>query len=235
GEWSARLGLAGRPAVAEELAVGREIALARLTGASIHLQQVSTAGAVALIRAAKAEAVPVTAEVSPHHLVLTEAVLAGFDPTTKLDPPLRTEADVVALRAAVADGTIDAIATAHAPHTVDAVERPFDAAPFGAIGLETALAALLTESGLGLEQLLPALSWQPASIAGIADRHGTEIAEGSPANLTVVDPDATWTVEPARFGGYAANSPLTGRELRGRVRHTVRSGEPVVVDGEAIR
>lgn len=235
GEWSSRLGLAGQPAAAEELAVGRDLALARLTGTALHLQQVSTAGAVELIRAAKAAKTPVTAEVSPNHLVLTDADLSGYDTNRKLDPPLRTRADVDALRAAVVDGTIDAITTDHAPWAVDAKERPFDGAPFGAIGLETALAVLLTETDLSIEQLLPALSWQPAAIAGLAGRHGGPIEKGRPANLTVVDPHATWTVEPARLGGYATNSPFLGRQLQGQVRHTVVHGEPVVVDGKALR
>ncbi|MEM9614046.1 MAG: dihydroorotase [Actinomycetota bacterium] len=231
GEWSSRLGLPGIPAAAEELAVTQQLALARLTGARLHLQQVSTAGAVRLIAEAKADAVAVTAEVSPHHLVLTDADVASFDPNLRLDPPLRTEVDVAALRAAVLDGTIDAVATGHRPHTVDAKELAFDEAPVGALGLETALGLLLGEVGLSLEQALPVLSWQPAAIGGLADSHGGVIAEGRPANLAVVDPGVVWTVERSDFGGYAANSPHLGRRLQGRVRHTVVEGRAVMVDG----
>ncbi|MEL7154989.1 MAG: dihydroorotase [Actinomycetota bacterium] len=231
GEWSARLGLPGSPAASEELAVAEQLALARLVGAHVHLQQLSTARAVRLVAEAKADGVPVTAEVSPHHLALTDARVASFDPNLRLDPPLRPAADVEALRAGLLDGTIDAVATAHRPHTADAKELAFEEAPAGALGLETALAVLLTDVGLSLEQALPVLSWQPAAIAGIADRHGGGVAVGRPANLAVVDPDVRWTVEPARFGGYATNSPHRGRELQGRVRHTVVDGEPVVIDG----
>lgn len=235
GEWSSRLGLPGRPSAGEELAITRDLTLARLTGAAVHLQQVSTEGAVKLIRAAKAENVPVTAEVSPQHLVLTEAALAGFDTNLKVDPPLRTQRDVAALRAGVIDGTIDVIATDHAPTTIDAKERPFDQAPFGVLGLETALGVLLTETELTIDQLLPALTWQPAAIAGLRDRQGGRIETGRSANVAVIDPAATWTVETSGLGGYATNSPFLGRELTGRIRHTVFRGEPVVVDAEAVR
>ncbi|MGF1598208.1 MAG: dihydroorotase [Acidimicrobiales bacterium] len=235
GVWSSRLGLPGQPAAAEELGVTREIALARLTGAPVHLQQISTAGAVELIRGAKAAGVPVTAEVSPHHLVLDESVVATFDPNVKVDPPLRTAGDIAALRAAVLDGTIDAVATGHRPHTIDAKELPFDQAPFGVVGLETALAVLLTELDAGYEALLPALSLRPARIAGVAGRHGGLVAPGAPANLVVVDPEATWMVDGRRLVGRAGNTAFAGRRLRGRVRHTMRDGDPVVVDGEVTR
>lgn len=230
GEWSSRLGLPGIPAAAEELAVAQQLALARLTGARIHLQQVSTAGAVGQIAEAKADAVAVTAEVSPHHLVLTDADVASFDPNLRLDPPLRTEADVAALRAAVLDGTIDAVATGHRPDTIDAKELAFDEAPAGALGLETSLGLLLGDAGLSLEQALPLLAWQPAAIAGLDDSHGGVIAEGRPANLAVVDPGETWTVERTAFGGYAQNSPHLGRRLQGRVRHTVVDGRAALID-----
>ncbi len=231
GEWSSRLGLPGIPAAAEELAVAQQLALARLTGARIHLQQVSTAGSVRLIAEAKADAVEVTAEVSPHHLVLTDADVASFDPNLRLDPPLRTSFDTAALRAGLLDGTIDAVATGHRPHTVDAKELAFDEAPVGALGLETCLGLLLGDVGFTLEQALPLLAWQPARIAGLADSDGGTIAEGRPANLAVVDPAETWTVERGCFGGYAANSPHLGRQLVGRVRHTVVEGRAVMIDG----
>ncbi|MEZ5408750.1 MAG: dihydroorotase [Acidimicrobiales bacterium] len=245
GPWSARLGLPGQPALAEELIVTREIALARLTGGRVHLQQLSTAGSVALVRAAKAEGLRVTADVAPAHLVLTDADCAGFDPNLKLDPPLRTAADVAALRAGLADGTIDAVATGHRPCPRDAKELPFDQAPPGSIGLETALAVLLTLScdgsatdGAGelpLGAILAALSWQPAAVAGLRDRHGGPIEPGRAANLAVVDPAARWRFEAASSASRATNSCFDGRRLTGRVRHTVVAGEPVVIDGEAQR
>jgi len=230
GEWSSRLGLAGQPALAEELMVSEALALARLAGCPLHLQQLSTAAAVDRVRAAKADGQSVTAEVSPHHLVLNAAAVSSYDPNLKTCPPLRTPADVAALVEGVADGTIDAIATGHTPHTMDAKEQPFDRAPFGVLGLETALAVLLSETRLSIEHLLPALSWQPAAIVGIGREHATPIEPGRPANLTVIDPAAQWTVGIGCFGGYAANSPFLGRTLTGRVRHTIHRGVPVVTD-----
>lgn len=235
GEWSARLGLPGQPALAEELVVSRDLALSRLTGARVHLHQVSTAGSVALLRAARGEGLPVTADVAPEHLVLTDAACAGYDPNLKLDPPLRTAADVAALRAGLLDGTIDAIATGHRPWTQDAKELPFDQAPAGVIGLETSLALLLTEGVVPLERLLAALSWQPAVIGGLADRHGGPIEEGRPANLTVIDPDRSWRFDAVRGASRAANSAVDGRSFTGRVRHTIVGGEAVVIHGEAQR
>ena len=230
GEWSSRLGIAGQPAEAEELMVMRDIALARLTGCRIHFQHMSTAGSVAMIRAAIASGLPVTAEATPHHFTLTHAACAGYDPVFKVNPPLRTEADVAAVKAGLADGTIGAIATDHAPHTPETKELPFDQAPPGMLGLETALALALTELELPIQQVLALLSWQPAAIAGIGDTHGA-VAEGRPANLCVIDPEVTWTVDGAAMASRSANTPFQGRELRGRVRHTVLHGEPVVVDG----
>jgi dihydroorotase len=235
GEWSSRLGLPGQPAEAEELAVARNLALARMTGCRVHLQGLSTARSVALLRAARVEGLTVTAEVFPHHLVLTHAACAGFDPRTKVSPPLRTGTDVEALRAAVADGTIDAIATDHGPATADATERPFDQAPFGVIGLETTLGLLLTELDVEIDILLAALSWRPAAIAGVDDRHGGPIEPGRAANLVVIDPNATWTVDPHRGASRSANTPFAGRTFTGAVRHTIYEGEPVVVDGGATR
>ena len=153
----------------------------------------------------------------------------------KVNPPLRTEADVAAVRAGLADGTIATIATDHAPHTPESKELPFDQAPPGMIGLETALALALTELDLPLPQLLAALSWNPAKVAGIDDVHGRPVAEGEPANLCVIDPDATWTVRADAMASRSRNSPYEGREVRGRVRHTVLAGEPVVIDAEAQR
>ena len=235
GEWSARLGIPGQPAEAEELMVMRDIALARLTGCRIHFQHLSTARSVAMVREAIASGLPVTAEATTHHLTLTHAECAGFDPVFKVNPPLRTADDVAAVRAGLADGTIAAIATDHAPHTAESKELPFDEAPPGMLGLETALALALTELTLPLQRLVGALSWEPARIAGIAHEQGRPVAAGEPANLCVVDREATWVVDGAAMASRSSNTPYQGRELRGRVRHTLLRGEPVVVDGEAQR
>lgn len=235
GAWSSRLGVPGAPAAAEEVMVARDLALVRLTGAPEHFLHLSTAGSVELVRRAKAEGLPVTAEAAPHHFTLTDACVAGYDPVYKVNPPLRTDADVAAVRAGLADGTLDAVATDHAPHAPEAKDAPFDQAPPGMLGLETALALALTELDLPAERVLALLSWQPAAVAGLADRHGGPVAPGRPANLCVVDPAATWVVDAGRLASRSRNTPYAGRTLTGRVRHTVLGGEPVVVDGEAVR
>jgi dihydroorotase len=238
GAWSSRLGIPGRPAAAETVVVARDIELCAVTGTPVHFLHCSTAGAVELIRAAKLRGLPVTAEAAPHHFTLTDAVCAGFDPVFKVHPPLRTDADVAAIRRGLADGTIDAIATDHAPHTPEAKERPFEEAPPGMLGLETALALTLTElvdpGILSLSAALALLSWRPAAIAGI-DSHGGPIAPGAPGHLTVIDPAVRWEVDATRLASRARNTPFAGRKLTGRVRHTVFGGEAVVVDGEATR
>ena len=235
GAWSSRLGLGGQPSEAEELMVMRDIALARLTGSRVHFQHLSTAGSVAMVRAAKEAGLPVTAEATPHHFTLTDASCAGYDTVFKVHPPLRTDDDVDAIRAGLADGTIDAIATDHAPHTSTDKERPFDSAPPGMLGLETALGLALTELDLPVEQILALMSWQPAAMASIDDNHGGPIVPGAPANLCVIDPQATWTVSGAAMASPSRNTPYEGRTLRGRVRHTLLAGEPVVIDGEPQR
>jgi dihydroorotase len=234
GAWSSRLGIPGIPSAAEEVMVARDLALARLTGARVHFQHMSTAGSVELIRQAKAAGTRCTAEVAPHHLTLTDAEVASFDPIFKVNPPLREQSDVDAVRSGLVDGTLDCVATDHAPHVQEDKEKPFDSAPPGMLGLEYALAVVLTEVGLPIEQALAVLSWQPAAIVGLTD-HGGPIEEGRPANLCVIDPSAEWTVDPADSASRSRNNPYTGRRLTGRVRHTVYAGEPVVIDGEAQR
>ena len=239
GEWSSRLGIPGIPAAAEELMVQRDLALARLTGATVHFQHLSTATAVDLVRQAKAAGLAVTAEATTHHFTLTHAEVASYDPVFKVNPPLRTDADVAAVRIGLADGTIDAIATDHAPHTADAKEAPFDQAPPGMLGLETALALAITELvdgvGMALVDVLALLSWRPAAIAGLAPWHGGLVAVGESANLAVVDPAARWTVDPAAGASRSRNTPYAGRTLTGKVRHTLVDGEAVVIDGQAQR
>lgn len=235
GEWSARLGIPAQPAEAEELMVMRDLALARLTGTRVHFQHLSTAGSVAMVRAAKAGGLPVTCEATTHHFTLTHAECASYDPVFKVNPPLRTDADVAAVRAGLADGAIDCIATDHAPHTQEAKEAAFDQAPPGMLGLETALGLALTELDLPIAQVLALLSWRPAEILGVTDRHGGPVEAGRPANLAVIDPEATWTVDPSAMASRSRNTPYAGRSLRGRVRHTILHGEPVVIDGEAQR
>ncbi|MCU1452784.1 MAG: pyrC [Acidimicrobiales bacterium] len=235
GAWSSRLGIPGQPAEAEELMVMRDIALARLTGARIHFQHLSTAGSVRMVAEAKAAGLLVTAEATPHHFTLTDACCASYDPVFKVNPPLRTDADVAAVKAALASGAIDAIATDHAPHTTEDKEQPFDEAPPGMLGLETALALALTELDLPIAQILALLSWRPAAILGIGHVHGGPVAEGAPANLCVIDPSATWVVDPVALASRSRNTPFAGRTLRGKVRHTLLHGEPVVLDGVAQR
>jgi dihydroorotase len=234
GEWSSRLGLPGVPSEAEEIMVARDLALARLTGARLHLLHLSTAGSVELVRRAKADGSTVTAEAAPHHFTLTHEVVRSYDPVFKVNPPLRGAADVAAVRAGLADGTVDAVATDHAPHLQEAKEQAFDEAPPGMLGLETALPLTLRELRLPPREALALLSWKPARIAGLAD-HGKPILPGRPANLCVIDPRAQWVVRPDFLASRSRNTPFTGRTMTGRVRHTVLHGEPVVVDGEALR
>ncbi len=240
GEWSSRLGIPGRPAAAESAIVARDLLLAELTGGRLHFLHLSTAAAVDMVREAKARGMRVTAEATPHHFTLTDAACAGFDPAYKVHPPLRSDVDVEAIRAGLADGTIDAIATDHAPHTPEAKERPFEEAPPGMLGLETAAALTLTElvepGLLTLAEALAVLSWRPAAIAGLDARgHGGPVEPGRPANLCVIDPARAWEVDPGRLASRARNTPYAGRKLTGRVRHTLLRGEPVVLDGEALR
>jgi dihydroorotase len=241
GAWSSRLGVPGMPAAAEELMVARDIMLARLTGGRVHFLHLSTAGSVALVAAAKAEGLDVTAEVAPHHLSLTDAELAGYDPVFKVNPPLRTDADVAAVRAGCAAGTIDAVATDHAPHAPQAKEGPLDVASPGMLGLETAVPVTLMALGdtMAVVDILGLLSWRPARIAGMDIDHGGDqggpVAVGMAGNLCVIDANERFEVDPGRLASRSRNTPWAGRTLTGRVRHTVFRGEPVVIDNQAQR
>lgn len=232
---SARLGIPGQPAEAEELMVMRDIALARLTGARLHFQHLSTQGSIAMVRAAKGGGLPVTCEATTHHFTLTDESCTSFDAVFKVNPPLRTSDDVTAVRAGLADGSIDCIATDHAPHAPEEKERPFDEAPPGMLGLQTALALALTHLDVSPADLVGLMSSRPAAIVGVSEAHGGPIEPGRPANLCVVDPAASWVVEPERLASRSRNTPYAGMKLSGQVRHTLLWGEPVVRDGEAVR
>lgn len=231
GDCCSHLGLPGWPAIAEELMVHRDIELVRLTGAPVHFLHLSTERSVDLVRSAKAAGLPVTAEATPHHISLTDERLRSYSALYKVNPPLRTMADVEAVRAGLRDGTIDAIATDHAPHVSEAKEQPLDQAPPGMLGLETALGVALAHLEADLATVVGALSWRPAGIAGIDDRHGRPLRVGEPANLTVFDPSEAWEVVPARLASKSRNTPYVGVPLRGRVKHTILNGVPTVIDG----
>lgn len=237
GAVSALLGLRGMPAESEEICVLRDLALARLTSGRLHLAHLSTSGAVEAVRRAKSEGIPVTCEVTPHHLSLTDDAIRTFDPTYKVAPPLRSEEHVRTLKAAVADGTIDAIATDHAPHAIHHKDREFEYAPCGMLGLETALGVVLAElvdPGIcTLERALELMTSGPAKILG-SQEHGGPITTGGPANLVVFDPEATWTVDPTAMASRSRNTPFAGRKLRGRVLHTMLRGRFTVREGEIV-
>jgi len=233
---SARLGLPGWPAVAEEAIIARDVLLAEHVGARLHVCHVSTAGSVEILRWAKRRGIRVTAEVTPHHLLLTDEAARDYDPVFKVNPPLRTRADVAALRAGLVEGVIDAVATDHAPHAVQDKECEWGYARPGMIGLETALSIVVTTllDELGWDGIAERMSRTPARIAGLSE-HGHDLAPGRPANLTLVDPAARWTVDPARSASRSRNSPYAGQELTGAVVHTFLRGEATVLDGKAVR
>ena len=222
---SARLGLKGIPAEAEEIMAIRDILLARLTGGHVHLCHMSTRGSVELIRWGKERNIRVTAEVCPHHLSLTEDAVEGYDTNAKMNPPLRTAADVAALQQGVRDGTIDLIATDHAPHHYDEKEREFADAPNGIIGLETALAVNITwlvASGIiDIPVLIDRMSCAPARVFNLP---GGTLRRGALADVTVFDPGVDWVVEPSKFKSKGRNTPYTGKTLRGRARYTIVGG-----------
>ena len=229
------LGLPGWPAIAEELMVFRDIELVRITGASMHFLHLSTMRSVDLVRAAKRDGLPITAEVTPHHLSLTQELLASYNPVFKVNPPLRSIEDIQALKAGLLDGTIDAIATDHAPHPRRDKEMSLDLAPPGMLGLETALGVVLAEGGCEIRDVVALMSWNPAKIARIDAEHGRDVVAGVKANLCVFDPQLTWSVDPERLASKSINTPYVGRTLRGRVRHTIFKGTATVIDGQAQR
>jgi len=238
GEVSARLGLTGWPAVAEEAIIARDVLLAGHVDSRLHICHVSTAGSVEILRWAKSKGWRVTAEVTPHHLLLTEEYVTGYDPVFKVNPPLRTAADVAALRQALAEGVIDVVATDHAPHAVEDKECEWAYARPGMLGLQTALSVVvktMVEPGLlDWDGVADRMSRIPARIAGLTD-HGHDPAPGVPANLTLVDPTARVRVDPSQLASLSRNTPYAGMDLPCQVVATFLRGEPTVLDGKAVR
>lgn len=234
GTLSSELGLAGWPAVAEESIIARDVLLAEHVGARLHICHVSTAGSVEVIRWAKARGISVTAEVTPHHLLLTEDLVRSYDARYKVNPPLRRNEDVQALRAAVVDGTIDIVATDHAPHPEDSKQCEWDAGAFGMVGLESALSVVQTaliETGMiGWGDVARLMSKGPAEIGRLND-HSHDFGEGAPANITLVDPTSSSVFDVSRLAGKSVNSPYLGMTLPGRVVYTLHRGLVTVDDG----
>jgi dihydroorotase len=234
GVLSGVLGLQGWPAVAEEAIIARDVLLAQHVGSRLHVCHVSTGGSVELVRWAKSRGVDVTAEVTPHHLLLTDDLVAGYDPVYKVNPPLRTKADIEALREGLADGTIDVVATDHAPHPVEDKDCEWSAAAFGVVGLETALSVVveaMVQTGLlDWAGVADRMSARPARIGRLGG-HGRAIVTGEPANLVLVDPTARWTVQPAALASKSRNTPFAGRDLPARVVATFLRGRPTAQAG----
>jgi dihydroorotase len=223
---STSLGLPGMPPAAEDIVVSRDIQLAHYTGGRYHVAHMSTAGATELVRQAKARGLKVTSEVTPHHFTLTDEAVRGYDTNTKMNPPLRTADDVAALKKGLKDGTIDVIATDHAPHSFDEKQVEYQQAPFGIVGLETAIGLTVSElvlpGVLTLSQMIEKMSVNPRKILGLPS---LRIAEGERANLTIFDPDVEWIVDPAAFKTKSKNTPFGGRKLTGRPVGIVNNGE----------
>ena len=228
GRISTLLGLKGMCGAAEESHVSRDLMLAELTGVRVHIAHISTAGSVEMVRRAKRQGLAVSCEVTPHHLALTDAAVAGFDTNTKMSPPLRSEEDRSALIEGVRDGTIDAIATDHAPHHLDEKMFEYDRAPFGVVGLETALGVAVTvlqhSSGIPITRIIELLTIGPARLFSLP---GGTLAKGASADVTVFDPDGEWTVDPKRFKSKSRNSPFAGWQLRGSIVATFVGGREV--------
>ena len=236
GELSGRLGLAGWPAVAEEAIIARDVLLAEHVGSRLHVCHLSTAGSVEIVRWAKSKGVHVTAEACPHHLLLTDELAATYDPIYKVNPPLRSAADVEAVKAGLADGTIDIVATDHAPHPHEDKDCEWAAAAFGMLGLETALSIVqqtMVDTGLlDWAGVAERMSYAPARIGRISEEHGRPVAVGEPANVVLYDPAARRTIDPAESASLSRNTPYRGMELPGRVVATFLRGRATVLDGK---
>ena len=235
---SSKLGLAGWPAVAEEAIIARDILLAEHVGSRLHICHLTTAGGVDLVRFAKARGIQVTAEVTPHHLLLTDDLVSNYDPVFKVNPPLRTESDVIALRKGLADGTIDIVGTDHAPHPTEDKDCEWQSAAFGMVGLETALSvvvkSMIDTKLMDWQTLVNRMSIAPAKIAGYS-KHGQDVAKGSSANLTIVDTSANWIVDRNTLASKSKNTPFQGMTLPAQVLHTFLNGELVLRDSKIIK
>jgi dihydroorotase len=235
---SSKLGLAGWPAVAEEAIIARDILLAEHVGSRLHICHLTTAGGVELVRFAKARGIAVTAEVTPHHLLLTDDLVSNYDPIFKVNPPLRTQDDVNALRKGLADGTIDIVGTDHAPHPTEDKDCEWQSAAFGMVGLETALSVVvksMVESKLlDWQGVVDRMSIAPARIAGYAN-HGQNVAIGAPANLTIVNTSATWIVDRNTLASKSKNTPFAGMTLPSQVLHTFLNGELVLKNSMIVK
>ena len=235
---SSKLGLTGWPAVAEEAIIARDILLAEHVGSRLHICHLTTAGGVDLLRFAKSRGISVTAEVTPHHLLLTDELVSNYDPVFKVNPPLRTEQDVMALRAGLADGTIDIVGTDHAPHPTEDKDCEWQSAAFGMVGLETALSvvvkSMIETKLMSWSDLVDRMSIAPARIAGYSN-HGRNIAVGAPANLTIIDTSSNWIVDRNRLASKSKNTPFQAMSLPARVLHTFFNGNLVLKDSELVR
>jgi dihydroorotase len=234
---SSKLGLTGWPAVAEEAIIARDILLAEHVGSRLHICHLTTAGGVDLLRFAKSRGINVTAEVTPHHLLLTDELVANYDPVFKVNPPLRTERDVMALRAGLADGTIDIVGTDHAPHPTEDKDCEWQSAAFGMVGLETALSvvvkSMIETNLMSWSDLVDRMSIAPARIAGYSN-HGREIVVGAPANLTIIDTSANWIVDRNTLASKSKNTPFQAMSLPAQVIHTFFNGNLVVTNSELV-
>lgn len=234
---SSKLGLVGWPAVAEEAIIARDILLAEHVGSRLHICHLTTAGGVDLVRFAKSRGINVTAEVTPHHLLLTDDLVSNYDPVFKVNPPLRTEQDVLALRKGLADGTIDIVGTDHAPHPTEDKDCEWESAAFGMVGLETALSvvvkAMIDTKLMSWDDLVDRMSIAPAKIAGY-ERHGQQIKVGSAANLTIIDTSVNWIVDRNRLASKSKNTPFEGMQLPTQVSHTFLNGRQVLKDGAIV-
>ncbi len=235
---SSKLGLTGWPAVAEEAIIARDILLAEHVGSRLHICHLTTAGGVDLLRFAKARGINVTAEVTPHHLLLTDELVANYDPVFKVNPPLRTAKDVMALRAGLADGTIDIVGTDHAPHPTEDKDCEWQSAAFGMVGLETALSvvvkSMIETKLMSWSDLVDRMSIAPARIAGYSN-HGRDIAVGAPANLAIIDTSLNWIVDRNRLASKSKNTPFQAMSLPASVLHTFFNGKLVLKNSELVR
>ncbi len=235
GAVSSDLGIQGVAIEEEEILVSQFVKIAELTGARLHLQQISSPASIETISAAKAAGALITCEVSPHHFALTDEEVRSYKSIYKLAPPLRTRKELEKISDLISRGEVDAIATCHTPNSQHEADLPFEEAPYGGIGLETAFAVAVTELDIPMNEILSMMSWVPAEIAGLSSTHGGTLSEGRPGNLIVIDESTQWTPSSKAMASKSKNSPFDERQLQGKVKDTFVNGEAVVLDGEAQR